>query len=194
MASTRMDDRLGTPCVVDISCCVFDFLFPIIHRLKMCIGIEKQQHPNQKFHLNISPPIWRNSPVVSHQPDSRHVSDIRYHGTLLMSAGHRTSVSDRRWPLHDVGLWRWMTRQDQSASQLVMSYTQLFEQWTVLDYFCSDNFPFNIEDIKTEVYLVLWTMVLVSLVCAHMTGDRNPSTEYAVAVSSFAFLFAFYDN
>ena len=27
-----MDDRLGTPCVVDISCCVFDFLF------EMCVS------------------------------------------------------------------------------------------------------------------------------------------------------------
>ena len=34
-------------------------------------------------------------------------------------------------------------------------------------------------------------MVLTSLVCAHVTGNRNPSTEYAVAVSFFFVCFSF---
>ena len=100
----------------------------------------------------------------------------------------------RRWPLtvdDQTGPVIFSTSYELHAA---IRTVNLYRHWLVLDYFCSDNFSFNIEYIKTEVYLVLSTMILASLVCSHMTGNRNPSTEYAVAVSSFAFLFAFYDD
>ena len=181
----------------------------------MCVGVSILFHSdttevcNIYRHRNTTTPEWNvssehiprwcNYPVVSHQHGSRLVvSDIRYHGAvwcLPVTARTSQTVVDHcttSSPLTADDLTGPVSFSTSHELHAAARIVNLYMHCLVLDYFCFDNKAFDIEYIKTEVYLVLWTNVLASEVCAHMNDNRNPSTEYAVAVSSLVFLFAFY--